>query len=133
MSNIEKSTNIAAPIEQVWAALTDPTAIGDWIEDDSVEVDLKVGGRYQFFGRATTGAFIHIEPPHLLEYTWRQQEWPQVWPDSLVRWDLRAAPAGTEVRLTHSQFPNTEERDSHAEGWDIYFLEPMKEWLEENA
>jgi hypothetical protein len=28
--------------------------------------------------------------------------------------------------------PNKEERDGHDEGWDIYFLKPMKEWLESN-
>jgi hypothetical protein len=37
------------------------------------------------------------------------------------------------VRLTHDKFPNTEERDSHDEGWDVYWLKPMKEWLEANV
>jgi hypothetical protein len=49
-----------------------------------------------------------------------------------VRWELSAAlgDKGTLVHLTHSQFPNAEERDGHDEGWDDYFLGPMKEWVE---
>ena len=133
MPDIKKNIYIAALIEQIWVALTDPAAIGSWMGDETVEVDLRVGGRYRLFGGSTTGAFTRIEPPNILEYTWRQQEWPTVWADSLVRWELHSTPARTQVRLTHNQFPNTEERDSHDEGWDIYFLEPMKEWLEENA
>ncbi len=38
---------------------------------------------------------------------------------------------GTRVHLTHDRFPNVDERDSHDEGWDVYWLSPMKDWLEE--
>ena len=137
MSDIEKNLQIAAPIEKVWAALTDPSAIGSWMGDESVEVELSVGGRYALFDGETTGAFTRIEPPNVLEYTWRQGGWRKDWPDSLVRWELQSAGEGgqarTQARLTHSRFPNTEERDSHDEGWDVYWLEPMKEWLEAKA
>ena len=44
MSDIEKSLTITAPLDRVWAALTDPVAIGEWMFDDTVEVDLRVGG-----------------------------------------------------------------------------------------
>jgi hypothetical protein len=43
---------------------------------------------------------------------------------------LKKSRKGTKVALTHSTFPNQHERDSHDEGWDVYFLGPMKEWLE---
>ncbi len=77
MTDIEKTLTIAAPVEKVWAALADPQAIRAWMGDDStVEVDLKVGGRYRLFGGDTTGAFTEVAPPHALEYTWRQGEWP---------------------------------------------------------
>lgn len=133
MTDIEKTLTIAAPVEKVWAALADPQAIRAWMGDDStVEVDLKVGGRYRLFGGDTTGAFTEVAPFHTLEYTWRQGEWPADWPDSVVRWELAAAGNATKVRLTHRAFPNKQERDSHDEGWDIYWLGPMKEWLESN-
>lgn len=133
MPDIEKNVLINAPIDAVWAALTDPGAIGVWMDDDQVTVDLKAGGRYALFGGETTGAFTRIEQPDLLEYTWRQAGWQKDWADSLVRWEVRAAQGGTQVKLVHSRFPNDEERDGHDEGWDAYFLGPMKDWLEANA
>ena len=131
MPDIEKNVTIAAPIEKVWAALTDPEAIAGWM-GGPVKVDLKVGGGYTLFEAATAGAFTEIKKPETLEYTWRQNEWKKEWPDSVVRWELAAALGGaaTRVRLTHNTFPNKEERDGHDEGWDMYWLEPMKAWLE---
>lgn len=134
MSDIEKNVRIAAPIEKVWAALTDPEAIRGWMgEDSKVEVDLEVGGCYQLFGGDTTGKFTHVSRPHTLEYTWRQGEWKKAWPDSVVRWELKRSGKGTQVHLTHDTFPNQTERDGHDEGWDTYWLEPMKDWLESKA
>jgi len=131
MTDIEKNVQIAAPIEKVWAALTDPTAIGAWMgEAITIQVDLKVGGRYRLFSGETTGSFTRVEKPGHLEYTWRQGEWHADWPDSVVRWKLTPDGQGTQVRLIHSGFPNVEERDGHDEGWDAYWLEPMRDWLE---
>jgi uncharacterized protein YndB with AHSA1/START domain len=129
MPDIEKNVTIAAPIEKVWAALTDEKAISGWM-GGAVKVELKKGGRYKFFGGDTTGAFTEIKKPDTLEYTWRQNEWNKEWPDSVVRWELKEVKGGTKARLTHKKFPNKEERDGHDEGWDSYWLAPMKAWLE---
>lgn len=131
MSDIKKVLQIDAPVEKVWAALTDPAAIKGWIGSDSVvEIDLTVGGSYRLFGGETTGTFTVIAPPNTLEYTWRQGEWDDNWKDSVVKWYLHAEGGGTHVHLKHEQFPNDHERDSHDEGWDSYWLGPMKAWLE---
>jgi len=130
-TSVVKKVKIAGPIEKVWAALTDRKAIGAWMGDaNTVKVGLKVGGKYKFFGGETTGTFTRIEQPNRLEYTWRQSSWQKSWPDSIVAWELKAMKSGTQVHLTHSQFPNVEERDGHDEGWDLYWLAPMKAWLE---
>lgn len=130
MSEIEKTAQIAVPIGKVWQALTVPDVISDWMSDEYVKVDLKIGGRYSFFGGETTGKFIEIEKPIILEYSWRQSTWPKDWKDSIVRWELKAGRGGTQVHLIHRDLPNKEEQDSHDEGWDIYWLEPMTDWLE---
>lgn len=129
MSIVEKRLHITAPLDKVWDALTDPEQIDDWMMDE-VLVDLRVGGAYAFFGGETTGQFTRVDAPHTLEYTWRQSSWPADWPDSLVRWSLRGNNQGADIHLTHSNFPNDDERDSHDEGWDTYWLGPMQEWLE---
>jgi len=133
MTDVEKNVRIGASIGKVWAALTHPAAIQGWMDDETVKVNLRVGGRYRLFDGETTGKFTRIQKPNRLEYTWRQAGWPKGWADSLVRWELKAVGKRTQVRLTHSQFPNADERDSHDEGWDAYWLGPMKEWLEARA
>jgi uncharacterized protein YndB with AHSA1/START domain len=127
---IEKEIVIKAPVGKVWAALTDPEAIGAWMDDDSIKVVLKVGGKYALFGGVTTGKFTAVEKPSALEYTWRQGEWEKSEPDTLVRWELKPEGKKTRLRLVHSGFDDRKGRDDHDEGWDVYFLDPMKEWLE---
>jgi uncharacterized protein YndB with AHSA1/START domain len=127
---IEKSAVISAGIDKVWAALTDPEAIGSWMGDDAVKVSLKKGGKYVLFAGSTTGKFIEIDRPKVLEYTWRMGDWDKDSPDTNVRWELEPSGKKTKIRLIHTGFVDREMRDSHDEGWDMYFLEPMKNWLE---
>lgn len=133
MGDVVKELTIEAPVGDVWGALTDPDIIGEWMGDGGVEVDLRVGGAYSFFGGETTGIFRQIKVQKLLEYTWRQSSWESSWPDSLVRWELHPDGVQTKVRLTHSQFPNEDECDSHDAGWDLYWLAPMVDYLETGA
>ena len=130
MAAIVKRLTVRAPIEDVWAALTDPEDISAWMTDSSVVFDLHVGGRYSLFGGETTGKFIEIEAPTILEYTWRQNTWEPAWPDSRVRWELSENGRRTRVMLTHTDFPNDEERVSHEEAWEEYWLEPMIDYLQ---
>ncbi len=127
---IRKTVQIKAPVEKVWAALTDPKAIGAWMGSEGLKVTLRKGGHFAFFGGDTTGKFTEINRPNTLEYTWRQHTWEKDWADSIVRWELNPKGRSTYVRLVHSQFPNQTERDGHDEGWDTYWLTPMKAWLE---
>jgi uncharacterized protein YndB with AHSA1/START domain len=129
--DIRKQITVKAPIARVWAALTNPAAIGAWMEDDEVVVELKPGGRIALFGGATTGLVRLFTVPTALAYTWRQAEWPAKWPDSLVVWELaKDGRSATRLRLRHSKLPNQSERDSHDEGWDVYWLGPMVAHLE---
>jgi len=129
MQPIKKKLAFAAPIEKVWAALTGPKAIAAWM-GGPVTSNPRAGGRYAYFGGETTGRYTLVEKPTKLEYTWRQSGWPAEWADSRVRWTLKATKTGTVVTLIHDRFPNDDERDSHDEGWDTYWLEPMQAQLE---
>ena len=132
MEEIIKSVVIQAPIEKVWAALTVADSIAGWM-GGSVKSDLRPGGKYAYFDGSTTGRYAVVEQPHRLEYTWRQSEWPVEWSDSMVKWELKSEGKGTAVHLVHQGFPNESERSSHDDGWDTYWLEPMKAWLEKKA
>jgi len=127
---IDKTIIINTGIDEVWAALTDPEAIGSWMGDDEVKISLKKGGKYVLFAGSTTGKFVEIDKPKMLEYTWRMDDWTKDSPDTDVVWELETSGKKTKVRLINKGFVDQDMRDSHDECWDIYFLEPMKNWLE---
>ena len=59
------------PIGTVWAALTEPARLADWIGQALVEPH--VGGRYELFidrKRPMTGRILTWQPPTLLEFSW---------------------------------------------------------------
>ncbi|HLY56828.1 MAG TPA: SRPBCC domain-containing protein [Stellaceae bacterium] len=75
------------PIETVWAALTQPGHLSDWLGD--CEVEPHVGGCFNVFtdrepGRRVTGKVLEWQPPALLAFTWT---WPGK-PETVVRWEL---------------------------------------------
>ncbi len=66
----------------------------------------------------------------MLEYSWRMDDYEKDAPDTFVRWEMEPSGKKTKVHLIHKGFIDQEMRDAHDEGWDIYFFEPMKKWLE---
>ena len=88
-----------APIEKVWAALTDPAQLAAWFTEGTLEPH--VGGRVTFWeglpGQETTGRVLLWDPPRTLEYEWRFEGEDQ----SIVRYELASlSPEGTGTRLT---------------------------------
>ncbi len=109
---------LAQPIEKVWAALTVPERISQWLMTRT-EVDLRIGGRFalDWIGEdyRMAGVITALEPPRLIAWTWPHEEHP----DSVVRWEL--TPDGAGCRLTLTQ---TNMRLPHllnvAGGWHAY-------------
>jgi uncharacterized protein YndB with AHSA1/START domain len=88
------------PVERVWAALTDPAQVAQWLAPG--EIELTLGGRvYLAFTDGDSvidGRVTAIAPPRLLEFTWMDKD------DDLgfVRWELIAEDGGTRLVLTHN-------------------------------
>jgi uncharacterized protein YndB with AHSA1/START domain len=91
--------DIARPVEKVWAALTIPERIADWLGEALVE--LRVGGRYAIHLRDEPnfieGVITACDPPRLLEYTWTNADGGP----SKVRLELM--PEGQACRLVFTQ------------------------------
>jgi len=105
------------PIERVWAFLTDPKLLAEWLLG-GVVAD-RVGGEVTFEIGAT-GRITAYEPPHLLEYTWSEEDasfGPVV--DSLIRWELSKEGSGVRLTLTHSRLPEIEVL-GHGAGWHTF-------------
>jgi uncharacterized protein YndB with AHSA1/START domain len=90
------------PIEKVWAALTVPERIGDWLAPVTIEPALRIGARFNLdFAdgkRRTPGEILALEPPRLIAWTWPAAEGEAGPAPGVVRFEL--APEGDGCRLT---------------------------------
>jgi len=92
---------IPRPIETVWAALTIPERLNDWL-GRRAELDLRVGGRYVvwFHGAANDGVqgvITEYDPPRVLAYDWNDSAG-----DINIRWVLRSDGDGCRLTFTSS-------------------------------
>lgn len=86
------------PIEKVWAALTTPERLADWLALSDIE--MKVGGviRLDWYGHnQMEGRVVALDPPHVFAWTW-----PIGGRDAVVRFELEAEGDGCSLTLTHS-------------------------------
>jgi uncharacterized protein YndB with AHSA1/START domain len=138
---IEREIFIHAPVEVVWAVVTEPEHISAWFSD-SVELDLRPGGqavlRWNEFGRVQARV-ERVEPPHFFSFRWVVHPGADVGDDNstLVEFSLSADGESTRLRVVESGFsdlagPDDEKQghvDSHTRGWRTELGE-LEEYLE---
>jgi uncharacterized protein YndB with AHSA1/START domain len=130
---IVREVKIQAPIERVWAVLTEPAHVGVWFGSGvPAEIDLRPGGvmvlDHGEHGRYPT-LIVNVDPPHAFSYRWASA-YPGITAtednSTLVEFSLQAAADGTLLRVVESGFdtlviPAGREDsagfESHAQGW----------------
>jgi uncharacterized protein YndB with AHSA1/START domain len=91
------------PIEKVWAAITTPARLTEWmgIEWLGGEGPLMAGGAFDYrFGNSDMESRGHVrvfEPPRVFEHSWFEN----LPPASRVRWSLEPDGEGCVLTLTH--------------------------------
>jgi uncharacterized protein YndB with AHSA1/START domain len=122
---VRREVQIAAPPATVFAFLTDPEKILNWMGAEAT-TEAHPGGLYLLKGvgdraRVARGAFREVVPVHRLAYSFGWEGREEVPPgSSLVEIDLVDRDGGTLLRMTHSGLPNEAECASHARGWAHY-------------
>lgn len=122
---------IAAPPEEVFRALVDPTLVLKWWGGQGAEQsfrctdfqsDLRPGGNWRSRGidgqgRAfeASGEYVEIDPPHRLVQTWVASWASQV--KTTVCWELKSSGDGTLVRHEHSGLAAHPEVSKSFRGW----------------
>jgi uncharacterized protein YndB with AHSA1/START domain len=128
---IEREILIHAPVEVVWAVVTEPDHINGWFSD-SVELDLRPGGaaafRWNEYGDVQ-GRVERVEPPRFFSFRWAVHPGADLTEEhsTLVEFSLSAEGELTRLTVVESGFRDLagleEERqrhfDGHQRGWEL--------------
>jgi uncharacterized protein YndB with AHSA1/START domain len=105
---------VSASPEQLWAALTDPKVIEQWLAE--AELDASVGGKVHLVwpGQGEMhGVVLACDPPRVLEYTWTEAA------SSVLRFELEVSDTGCELRLLHAG-TTTDDAPGFGAGWQSH-------------
>jgi uncharacterized protein YndB with AHSA1/START domain len=131
---IEREIDIDAPIEVVWAVITEPEHITGWFTD-SVELDVRPGGegRFGWDVEATNRKVAvnlrveRLEPPHFFSFRWNYPDGdePTETNAPLVEFALEDRGDSTRLRLVESGLDGIARSDDDKE---TYFAEHTSGW-----
>jgi len=126
--SLEIKRFIKASRDRVYASWTDQEQLRQWfgpatVETENLIADVRPGGEFRWDlrncdGKKVTiyGEYREVQPGKKIVFTWQHEDWEGH--VSVVTVELSDRNGGTEVRLTHTQLPSEESRDSHNEGWN---------------
>ena len=103
-----------ATVEEVWAALTEPEQVRNWLAEMTLEP--RTGGRVTFTwdgGHSDHGLVRVFEPPRIFEYTWEKGT------PSVVRFELSPDGDGTLLVLDHTRI-RPESAVGIGVGWHVH-------------
>ena len=132
----EFTTDIAAPPEKVWQAITDPELTRQYYYGTDMLSDWKPGARWTSESDGAVmleGEILEIEPPARLVQTMHVVEEEPAASDapSKVTWELTATPEGTRLRVLHEE-QGQATLDYTEGGWE-HILSGLKALLETGA
>ena len=141
---VEREIMVAAPVDRVWAVLTEPQHIGQWF-GSRAELEPRAGGDglLEFDGY---GAFkisvVRFDPTSHFSYRWANKVGAEAVPgtSTLVEFTLEPAGDRTKLRVVESDFdtlPLTraeqeQEIAEHTRGWREE-LDEMRVYAEQLA
>jgi uncharacterized protein YndB with AHSA1/START domain len=129
-----------APAATVFRACIEPEELAKWwgprgFTTPTIELDLRVGGRYRFAMQPPEGSLFHltgefreVDPPSRLAYTF---VWEPPDPDdreTVVTLSFRDLDGSSEVDFTQGVFATEARRALHEQGWAESF-ERLQELL----
>ncbi|MEE8536692.1 MAG: SRPBCC domain-containing protein [Acidobacteriota bacterium] len=121
---------LQASPERVFRAWTEPRELEQWFSATDKhqvrvpELEAREGGRYRIEYRTPegvmhimVGTYRLVQPPEKLVFTWRFEKGGAGDTETLVTLEMRSHGSGTELVLTHEQFPDADVMQKHRDGW----------------
>lgn len=126
---VEIVRELNASVDVVFRAWTQPAHLCRWFHGtrakvDSVEIDLCNGGAYRIAFSdneevyVVCGVYVRVQPPHLIEFTWRWEASDLQPDETLVHVELEAIGQRTRMHLNHTKFASDALRQEHLTGWE---------------
>ena len=118
----------AKPVAKVWAALTTPERLADWL--GAAKLEFRVGGRLQLSfanGKSLELSIARIEAPHVLGWSWEIDG-----VDTSVLFELTPEGEGCRLTLTHSGLSPRGRAPGVRAGWHA-ILEGLADSLDGRA
>lgn len=122
---ITKEYEIKAPVSEVWKALTDPKYIEAW-GGGPVKMSAEENFEFSLWGGDIWGKNTVVVPEKKLIQDWYSGDWPK---PSNACFELHSKDGKTYLNLTHQGVP-AHEKVSVSDGWDEFYLGPLREYLE---
>lgn len=127
MKTIVQNYDIDAPIEKVWEALVNTKEIEGWGGGPAI-MDDKESTKFSLWGGDVHGTNIEVEKFKKLVQEWYGGEWKE---PSIVTFKLQKLGSSTKLELLHENIPDEEYEDID-QGWQDYYLGPLKRYVEQD-
>jgi uncharacterized protein YndB with AHSA1/START domain len=121
-TEVRLERTIAAPIEKVYAAWTEPSLLTQWYSpnpawETKITGDVVVGGDYEVHmgEHVVLGTYTELTPPHVIAFTWKWAAFDN--PFSNVRVELSEVDGGTRLVLQHTDLVDAADAKNHEDGW----------------
>ena len=109
---VRRTVTIAAPIDKVWAAVTETEHIVKWFGQGAVLDKVAVGGSgtFSFDGYGDFPVQIEeLDPPHVIAYRWGNESAKAISPidpnrSTVFRFTLEPIEGGTQLTVVESGF-----------------------------
>ena len=117
------------PVEKVFAALSTPERIADWMgvewlgDSGTLTVGSNFSYRFKDSDLPQTGRVTAYRPPHLIEHSWFEDRPPHF----VVRWVLESDTDGCVLTLTQST-PGKDDLARNGAGWTM-IMGQLDAWL----
>lgn len=109
MPQVIRTIEIRSPPSKVWRHVVSLESLRRWIAP-SIEIDLKVGGKYRFLGpdnkTSVSGTVMELVPEGWLILSWLEEGQGWAHPARFVI-TLEASQVGTKVTVIHDGFAAT--------------------------
>lgn len=99
------------------------------ITGGAARISRKKGGAVSAYDGYAIGKNLELVEGKKIVQTWRAVD--DTWPenhDSVVCFEFKKSPKGTEIHFTHSDVP-AERAEEFKKGWMDYYWKPMKEYF----